>query len=487
MNVGMRPGTKSILLLTLLAILATATLAQAQNGIAGKWRNEQEGPNGKVVTIWEFQQGADGRWTGTARSSANPGETIPLERLQVNGDDVEFQINHDVPDQSAKLKTEFKLKHRSAENLLKGSVQASIPGVFDRTTDVELTRMVEKAGASGMVFQPSRPILGAWSARPDKDDKEREIQLEVLADGSSYKGTITDTSADETIGLRDLVVKDNTVSYNFRFDGAPFMSSFWGRYDSEKDRLRGSMSIGGRSQPLVFERVSAGPESLDDEFGDEKPPLPIKHFHKFAVSGRLAYWQPLYMVKENIRNINDITTGGTGFDIGARWHLIDYLAMGLRYSRGGLNFDTNETNLGLFDPVTGDQGDGLSHALNTDSTMPMDSIEFTITGYLGPKLTPNSKFNPYIVGLAGKTTWEVNVSGRGSEVIGIYGEPLEGSTWTFGAGLGTEYAFNHRWGLEFDWIWTYSLTEDETKWEDVTYQWTNQHVFRFSLGACVWF
>jgi hypothetical protein len=490
MNVGMRPGTRSIQPLTVLAVIilmAAASFAHAQDDIAGKWRTEQQTPSGKIIVIMQFQQDATGRWTGTVKNSRNPEEIGELKSVNVDGSMVTFHTLTDMPGTDNQVRSNFMLRLRPAENKLKGNVNIKIPGMGERDAPIEFSRIVEQAGAEGISFQQNRPVIGAWSARPDDDDKEREVQIEVLADGDDYRGTLTDTGVDETVALRDLLVKDTTVSFNFRFEGAPFMSSFWGRYDSERDRLRGSMSIGGQSQPMTFERTSAGPESLLDEFETEKKPLPRKHESKLAAVGRLSYWVPLYVLKDNVRNINDITSPELNFDVGARWYFIDYISLGVRYARGGLGFDTNEQNLGLFDPVDGPQGEGLSHALTKDSYLKMDGVEFTLNGYLGQSLFPTSRFNPYLTFLAGRTSWELTEGGRGTDIISIFGEPVEGSSWTFGGGLGTEYALGRRLGLEFEWLWSYTMTGDEKKWADTTEQWTSQHVYRFSLGLVWWF
>jgi hypothetical protein len=360
---------------------------------------------------------------------------------------------------------------------------------MQREAPVTLTRIVEQVGAGGFRFQPTRPFFGAWRTQPDRNDRKREIVLEVLPDGEEYRGSLTDTGLDETVALRDLVVNDadQSISFNFRFTGAPFLSSFWGRYDEQRDRVRGSMSIGGRSQAVTFDRTSPGPESLLDEFATDRRPLVRKHETRFAASLRGARWTPLYVLKDKVRNINDITTGGFGFDAGARFHLLDYLGLQVRYGRGSLGFDTNETNLGLFDPDTGAQGGGLSRPLTTDSTIDMEGIELSFVAFLGQSLFPQSKFNPFLTAVIGRTDWELNESGRGSRPLEIFEEPVVGTDWTVGGGLGTEYAVSRRFGLEFEWVWAYTGTQDETKWSDIAHQWTSQHVFRFSLGGIYWF
>ncbi|MEZ4386591.1 MAG: hypothetical protein R3D98_03265 [Candidatus Krumholzibacteriia bacterium] len=485
MNVGMRPGLRTTLLVSALTLTMIGGAA-ADDGIAGKWRSEVVGPQGKIQQIVQFQQDNTGRWIGTTKSSVDKDKVHDLDQVTVDGNRVTFRRNEELPG-GGTAKLAFDLRLRPLENKLGGTMTVTFPG-GEREMPVEFTRVIERADAEGVSFDAARPVMGSWAAHPDDKDKERVIQLDVLPDAENYQGTITDTGVDATVAMRDLEVKDgNVVSFNFRFEGAPFMSSFWGRYDEVRDELRGTLSVGGRSQPLRFERTSQGPDDVQDEFTTRKAPLPIKHPSRLAATARLSWWQPLYVLKEKVRNINDITTGDLAYDGGARFYIVDYLAVQARYARGGVGFDTNETNLGLFDPVTGSQGNGLSAPLTRDSYLSLDGFEFSFVGYLGQNILPGSKFNPYLIGLVGKTKWELTESGRGSDVIQIFETPVEGSSWTFGGGLGTEYAMSDRFGLELEWLWAYTTTGDETKWNDTTYQWTNQHVYRLSLGGIVWF
>jgi len=486
MNVGMRPGTRTILLVIAVILLAGTALAQETPSVAGKWRTEAQGPQGTVVQIVQLQQDETGRWIGTTKSSADPDAVLDLETVNVDGSRVTFRRTEEGPGGAA-IKIDFDLRLRPAKDELGGKVTVKFPG-GEREMPVTFTRVVERANTGTVSFLSDRPVVGAWSAVPDKKNKEREIHLDVLPNADDYKGTITDTGIDATVAMRDLDVKDNNVmSFNFRFEGAPFMSSFWGRYDEVKDELRGTMSVGGRSQPLKFIRTSQGPDDIDSEFETEKKPLPIKHPGRFGITARLSYWNPLYVLKEKNRNINDITSAKLGFDGGARFYLVDFLAVQARYSRGGLGFDTNETNLELFDHVTGAQGEGMSTSLSTDSEITMDGFEISFMGFLGQNILPESKFNPYLIGLMGRTDWELTVAGRGTDVIEILEEPVKGTDWTFGGGLGTEYAVSESFGLELEWMWAYTVCADETKWSDTTFQWTNQHVYRFTLGGVFWF
>lgn len=482
MNMGTRPGTRTILLVITLAVLATASALQAADDFAGKWRSEISSMGGQIVVLLNLEQDVTGRWKGFLKSSEAPDEVLDLERVKVEGRGISFSISYEDPRIEGTIRNEFDLRYRPSEGKLKGTVTASMAG-FEREAPVEFKRVVEKTSAEGISFLSDRPVVGTWAVRPDKDDKEREFQLGILPHADDYKGTITDTGADATVAMRDLDVKDsNVVSFNFRFADAPFVSSFWGRYDEVRDEIRGTMSVGGRSQRLEFKRTSEGPDDVEDEFGTEKKkPLPIKHDHRFAVTVRGALWQPLYVLKEKHRNINDITTGSYAGDAGVRWYVLDYFALQVRYARGGIGFDTNENNLSLFDQPE------IRPRLTADSYLSLDGFEFSTVGYLGQSIIPDSKFNPFITALAGRTTWELTESGRGSDIVAIFEKPLEGTCWTFGIGLGTEYALSTRFGLEFEWMWAYNLTEDETVWHDVDTQWTNQHVYRLSLGGIFWF
>jgi hypothetical protein len=429
-----------------------------------------------------------GRWTGSIRNSRRPDESQELLGVTVDDRRVTFHTVNDLPDQDIKIRSEFDLLLRQTGDELKGAMQASMPGMQIPEVSMTWTRIVEQIGTDELSFQASRPLIGAWSAQPDKDDREREMVLEILPDGDDYLGTLTDTGLDQTTGLRDLVIneRERTVSFNFLFTSDPFLSSFWGRYDEERDRVRGSLSKGGSSQPLAFERTSPGPESLRDDF-DTRRPLVRKHDYRFAVTVRGARWVPLYVMKEKVRNINDITSPTFSFDAGLRFHLLDYLALQARMVRGGVGLDTNARNLGLFHPETIPQGDGLSRPLTTDAFIALDGYEFSLVTFLGQSIMPDSKFNPYLIAVMGRTDWELNSDGRSGEIIAIADVPLTGTDWTFGGGLGTEYAVSKRFGLELEWVWAYTTTQDETKWEDITFQWTSQHVFRLSLGGIVWF
>ncbi len=215
MNVGTRPGIKSFLLLILIAVLATASVVRAQNGVAGKWRSVAEGPGGKVVLILQLQQDGTGRWTGSAKNSREPDRIRELQQLDVQGADVSFHIDTEVPNQGITVRSKFLLRFRDTHDTLKGTIEVTAPGM-QREMPMQFDRVVERAGADATSFQADRPMIGAWSARPDKDDKLRELQVELLPDAENNRGTLSDTSIDETVALRDLVIRDTSISFKHK-------------------------------------------------------------------------------------------------------------------------------------------------------------------------------------------------------------------------------------------------------------------------------
>jgi len=497
MNQGIRPGTRLAWLLLIVVSLGAAVASAAEDtDFSGRWRAKLSSPQGdEIIVVMDLSQDVAGAWTGTMRSSQARDRSITLSNLVVGGGQVQFSIK--LPEFPG-VRQDYVGEISDDGQTLDGSLHVENPqGSFDMP--LEFSKVATEAAAGPAPaeespvarFDPSNPLTGRWTARPSDKEKERELHLELGLDSAGeWAGRLTDTGTDESNTLRDIEMGDNTVSFNFRPEGAPFLASFWGRYLPEEDEIRGSLSLGGRSQPLTFTRLGPAPGAQEDLFAEEKEPLPRKHFKPLGVVAHGSYWHPLYVIKEGVRNINDITTSSWAWDAGLRWYVLDTFAVGGRYVRGGVGFDTNAQNLALFDPTTnppGPQSDGLRPPITKDAFIAMNGFEFTMAGYVGPVLFPNSKFNPYVTGLIGRMDWELNVDGRGSEVITLRDEPVQGTDWTFGGGLGTEYAISQRIGLEFEWTWAYTVTQDDQLWPDTTYQWTSQHVFRFSFGGIVWF
>jgi hypothetical protein len=485
---GNRPGFGiAVALLAVAITLAGATMALAADGHAGKWRGEIILPQGELILLLELMQDDAGAWKGTIGSSVDKVRVLEVQDLEVAEDGVEFGLTLPGLDPAAKqhYSGRFESDRLKGVLTLKGQGKPKTFNItFRRLTLTEEAELTPPPGSAVSAYDVSNPLSGSWAARSSEEDETRQLKLELGRDSSNkVSGTITDTGTDQTTVLRDIGFDDNTVAFNFRPEGAPSLASFWGRYIAKDDVVKGSLSLGGRSQPLTFERVGRAPGATTDYYA--APPRPRKHFSRVGASARLAYWSPLHVLRKNGRNINDITTSGSGFDLGARCYVMDSFGLQLRYFRGGLGFDTNDANLALFGPEA--QGGGIVPSITAKSYLGVSGFELTLMGYVGPLICPASRFNPYVIGVVGKTSWALGSDGRGSTPVAIYEKPLEGDNWEFGAGLGTEYEINSRLGVEAEWLWSYFLTEDELKWTDITEQWTNTHAYRFSLGVIYWF
>lgn len=209
MNEGKHPGTRFLLSLMTIALWATASSGQTDADIEGRWRSQIEGPTGRVVLIIELSRdAATGQWTGNIRSSRTPEQSEELRTVTVADRSVQFHTLSEVPGQDIRIRTNFNLQLRPAGDELRGTMQAVVPGMQIPEMPTTWTRIVEQAGADELRFQPTRPFIGAWRAQPDRDDRQRELVLEVLPDADDYHGTFTDTGIDQTTALRDLVIHD---------------------------------------------------------------------------------------------------------------------------------------------------------------------------------------------------------------------------------------------------------------------------------------
>jgi hypothetical protein len=317
-------------------------------------------------------------------------------------------------------------------------------------------------------------LAGTWRALMKTPQGDLEIVLNLSQTEGQWSGSISDPTGSETdLTLEALSVSDNTISFNFRPPGTPFPASFFGNYLREDDVIRGTFSIAGRSSPLTrFERTSELPASLRPAEGEE-PRGRQRHLHNFAVSARISYWQPIHILEDDARNMNSITTGKLNFDASARWYILDGFGVFVRYFRGGLGFDTNAYNLSLFQDRV---------ALNNESYLKLDGFDIGFNAYVGNALFPDSRFNPYLTFIAGKTDWTLFETGRGSAVLSYDDKPFDGSAWHGGGGLGTEYELSSRLAIEAEWLWRLTFTSDENLWPDTTTLWSNTQTWCLSLG-----
>ena len=313
---------------------------------------------------------------------------------------------------------------------------------------------------------------GEWVGKvKGPNDKDVEIKLTLDNSQNTWKAALTDTTLGQ-VTLSDVRVSGRSVSFKFQPAGVPYPATFAGFYDAEHDRLSGTFAVRGTSRFVKFKRISGGGMRVEAP-AEPKIPSRIRHEFKLGVSGRLSQWASLHVVKAETYNINAATKSALNYDGSLRFFLQDGLCLFGRVYRGGQKFSDDPDVIGQW-PELG---------VSSDAYLKLDGWEIGLSGFLGNKIMKKSDFNPYMTGTLGKASWELNKSGRGSDVVVFDRQPLEGKDWAFSGGLGTEYEINQRFQLEFEIVWRYFLTEDSLLWSDVENTWSNTHAFAVSFGA----
>lgn len=215
--------------------------------------------------------------------------------------------------------------------------------------------------------------------------------------------------------------------------------------------------------------VAASPDSPDATPAAARR----KHPHLLAVSAHGGWRVPVRILKENKRNINDIMSSATGFDAGLRCYLLDGMAMGARYARGGLDLTDNAQDLARF-------------GLTGDEYLKLDSYSVWFSAYLGNALLPDSRFNPYLTLSASRYDWAFTRGGRDGETYVILETPVVGKDVGLAGGVGCEYALGNRLWLETEWSWNYIFTELDRS-DGVFSAWTNTHYWNLGLGLVLGF
>jgi hypothetical protein len=216
--------------------------------------------------------------------------------------------------------------------------------------------------------------------------------------------------------------------------------------------------------------VAASPVSADVTLATARH----KHPHLLAVSAHGSWRVPVRILKENKRNINDIMSSTAGFDAGLRCYLLDGLALGARYARGGLDLTDNAVDLARFPNLTGDE------------YLKLDSYTVWFSAYLGNALLPDSRFNPYLTMSASRYDWAFTRGGRGGEPYFILDTPVVGRDVGLASGIGCEYALGDRLWLETEWSWNYIFTGLDRS-DGVFSAWTNTHYWNLGLGLVLGF
>jgi len=313
---------------------------------------------------------------------------------------------------------------------------------------------------------------GEWVGKvKGPNDKDVEIKLTLDNSEATWKAALTDTTLGQ-VTLSDVHVSDSSVSFKFQPQGVPYQATFAGIYDAEHDRLSGTFAVRGTSRFVKFKRISGGGMKVAEP-EKSKEPVRIRHDYKLGIEGRLSQWASLHVVKAETYNINAATKRAFNFDAAARLFLQDGFCVFGRYFRGGQNFTSNAEII--------DQWPELG--ISRDSYLKLDGWEIGINGYLGNKIMKKSPLNPYLTATAGKTSWELNRNGRGSDILVLDRAPMEGSDWAFSGGLGFEYEVNQRFQFVGEVVWRYFLTEDSDLWSDVDNTWSNTHALAISFGG----
>ena len=320
------------------------------------------------------------------------------------------------------------------------------------------------------------PLEGEWEGdltMPDGTARHIIVELIQGAEGG-WSGKIqSPTDRTQYLELTRLSVSGSAVSYRFTNPSDGETAIFSGNYQAWNDLVKGIFRVRGFSLPIQMARVGAGiEEGLEGELAEgeeEAKVVRIRHENNFGVTLRGSLWNPVYILKEDNRDINDIATSSSGYDAAVRWYVIDDLALFGRYVKGGLGFDSNEYNLGLFG-FTGNE------------FLEMKGWEVGINAYWGDILFPTSNFNPYATFIVSKIDWTLGIDGRGSDPFVILERPVTAEDYGFGFGFGTEYPLTKALSLEVEWLWRYFMTEDTDVWNDDDLRWTNVNAWSLSLG-----
>lgn len=260
---------------------------------------------------------------------------------------------------------------------------------------------------------------GIWvGTMKTAEGEDFEVTLTINGSGSSWSGTLKDPFMGE-VALQNLTVTATRISFFYRPANVPFPATFSGSYLAAKDRITGTFSMRGTSRFVKFERspidLGAGPNA---EAAAPAEPERERHAYSLAVTGRMSWWPSLHVVKAENHNLNNLTAAAANFDAALKWSVVDEFTVYGRYYRGGQNFTDNTARLDRYADI----------GLTADSYLKLDGWELGITGYLGNLMMRNSRFNPYLTAAVGKVSWELDSSGRGSDIIVLERNALEGST-----------------------------------------------------------
>lgn len=329
---------------------------------------------------------------------------------------------------------------------------------------------------------------GRWAGEIETPDgKKAEIYLVLGQKDGAWTGSLEDPALGSA-QVSNLKVTATSISFKFQPQGAPFAVNFSGSYVAGDDRVTGTFSLQGSSRFVKFRRVgapAAPAASGTPAAGQDKAAVPaaspadtsaaavrVKHPFRVAVTGRAGWWVSLHSVKDEQYTINNLTAAAPAFDGAVKWYVLDGFAIFVRGVRGGQAMSE--------DPIL--TAPYAANGLGADSYLVLDGFEFGMNGYLGQKLMPDSRFNPYLTGGAGRYDWSMTTAGRGTAPMTIDQKALEGTDLGGWFGMGTEYALADKLALELEWAWRFYLTRDTAAWRDSEDVWGNSLAFALSAG-----
>ncbi len=469
MTLGSHPKVWSILtLIALITLYCGVSLGQEEVDPAGKWEAIIQSPGGDVSLVLTLENN-DGKWSGTIENVKSGSK--PIQGIKISGNRVQFEM---VNKKTGK-KSIFSGAIDPESGLLEGN--SSYPGF--PTMPMKYHRLVDTIeGEDGSKkYRVGSGPEGIWIGKVrSPDGEDTEVTLTLDNENGDYIATLEDPYVNMVRG-ENVQVNETMISFTFRPAGAPYPSHFTGTYVAAEDRVTGSFSQRGVSRFVKFHRDPATVILGFTPDGEIIEPARIRHQHRFGVTGRLSYWASMHMVRDDVYNINSLTTSQLNFDGSLRWHAMDAFSLFLRGYRGGMGFTDDAKNLEPFAEI----------GLSSESAMKLDGWEIGVTGYFGNIFNEDSRFNPYMTGTVGQVVWEVTKGSRGSEVIAIDEKNLKGVDIAAGFGLGTEYELSNNFNLEFEWMWRFFMTKDEVKFPDIDTVWNNTHAWALSLGVTYMF
>ena len=358
------------------------------------------------------------------------------------------------------------------------------PRMFRALWSVLLAAAMLAAGAAAAAGP-----AGRWAGEIEAPDgKKVEIYLVLSEKDGNWTGSLEDPALGSA-PVTALKVTATSVSFKFQPQGAAYAVNFSGTYVAGDDRVSGTFARQGSSRFVKFRRVGAAAPAAPAAAGTApgaapgaamaaaaddttRPAVRTKHPFRLAVTGRAAWWVSLHSVKDEHYTINNLTAAAPAFDGAVKWYPLDGLAVFARGVRGGQAMSE--------DPVLTAQY--AENGLGPDSYLALDGFEFGLNAYLGAKIMPKSRFNPYVTGGAGRYNWTMTTAGRGTAPMSIEQRALEGTDMGGWFGMGTEYALARKLALEVEWAWRFYMTRDTKYWRDSEEVWGNSLAFALSAG-----